>query len=150
MAWKELGSYAGRDVLPWGQGVLLTDGTKVLLATPEGIDELPMSRAVLGPDGPLAGSSVGLSGAGGMGMVVDSDRGQTLFSTDGTAWSLADEPAGWTAPATLIHDMAVGDAAILVRVDHCSDPAVDISGCIDGYVRGAVMVNTLWRGTVAP
>jgi len=150
LVWQQLGWIdLGRNDVEWGGGLLVTDGEgdRLLLATPEGIEELPVS---VGPDGPSA-RPVGFEGvrAGGLGLVVHGEVGLIMYSPDGSQWNLSDWPAAWSVPGADVGQMVIGDEAVLVKVDRCSDPQFDAYECPIQEAQ-AELHSTLWRGTVRP
>ena len=107
-------------VLPWGQGVLVTDGTGHFdVWTAEGTSELPMA-AELPPGWTASNASSGMFGSGPFGLVsVNVSAHVVLFTPNGVDWSVQPMSAEMAAVSGLSRtvpswNVAVGKDSVIV------------------------------------
>ena len=147
LSWLRIGDVTQGDatdgsVLPWGQGVLVTDGTgRFDVWTAEGTSELPMAGE-LPPSWTASNVSFGSVsfGNGPLGLVsVNVDDHEVLFTPNGVDWSIQPMSAEMAAAADLSRtapgwNVAVGKDSVIVLLWAGENPGVP----------------SIWVGTLGP
>jgi hypothetical protein len=115
LSWRKIGPATDGLFLPWGQGVLVTDGAgRFDVWTSEGKSELPMAGALPG----WTASNVAF-GSGPFGLAsLNVYNHEVLFAPDGVDWSIqpmSPEMAAAGGPSrTAYRDVAVGKESVVV------------------------------------
>jgi hypothetical protein len=122
----------GWEILPWGDGVIVENGSSVLAVTPSGVRELPMPKGLVNEEGILRAGPLGI-------LWLDRARGVVSYSHDGDTWSLTDMPEEWTDLSPV--ESVVGDGGVLVWLHRCEGSDSGF-GCRDQPV-----ARELWLGT---
>jgi hypothetical protein len=123
LSWRKIGPAPTEgSVLPWGQGVLVTDGIgRFDVWTAVGTGELPMAEE-LPPGWTASNPSFGsvASGTGPLGLVsVNVDDHEVLFTRNGVDWSIQPMSGDMAAAAGLSRtrhswSVAVGKESVIV------------------------------------
>ena len=122
LSWRKIGPATEGSVLPWGQGVLVTDGVgRFDVWTADGTSELPMAGN-LPPGWTASNPSFGSIsfGSGPLGLVsVNVSTHEVLFTSNGVDWSVQAMSAEMAAVAGLSRtvpswNIAVGRDSVMV------------------------------------